>query len=62
MGCEKCAEKIRAAPEKVQKVDHVDVRLEKNWAEVFCDRANAPEDEALIQAVVSAGYQTVGID
>lgn len=62
MGCEKCAEKIKAALEKVQKVDHVDVRLEKKWAEIFCDRADAPEDEALIRAVTGAGYQVAGID
>lgn len=62
MRCEKCAEKVRAALEAVDKAVRVDVRLEKGWAEVFCDREDAPEDAALKEAAASAGYQVTGID
>lgn len=62
MGCEKCAAKIKAALEAVPDVTEVCVRLDKKWAEVFCDRAAEPNDAALIEAVAAAGYEIVGID
>ncbi len=62
MGCEKCAGKVEDALSAVKNVDRVAVRLDKKWAEVFCDRANAPDDGALIKAVEAAGYEAVGID
>lgn len=62
MGCEKCAGKVEDALSAVKNVDRVAVRLDKKWAEVFCDRANAPDDGALIKAVEAAGYEVVGID
>lgn len=62
MGCETCAARVKAALEAVAKVDHVDVRLDRKWAEVFCDRADEPDDNALTEAVVCAGYQVTGID
>ncbi len=62
MGCEHCAAKIKEALENTDKVKSVEVRQDKNWAEVFCDRADAPLDEALILAVEKAGYRVLGID
>lgn len=62
MGCERCAADVRTALEAVAQVDHVDVRPEKGWAEVFCNRATPPDDAALANAVANAGYQVTGID
>lgn len=62
MGCENCAAKVKTALEAVGNVERVDARLDKNWAEVFCDRAHAPDDAALAAAVEAAGYTVMGID
>lgn len=62
MGCEKCAAKVKAALEPVKGVSRVEVRLDKGWAEVFCDRAAAPDDAALTAAVEAADYHVTGID
>ena len=62
MACTHCAETVRAALEAVEQVDRVEVRLEEGWAEVFCDRAHAPEDAVLTAAVEAAGYTVTGID
>ncbi len=62
MGCERCAEKVRAALEAVEGVTRVEVRLDKGWAEAFCDRAVPPEDAALEEAIARLGYRVAGID
>ena len=62
MACESCAEKVRAALAKAANATGVEVRLDRGWAEVFCDRENPPEDAALVAAVEAAGCSAVGID
>lgn len=62
MACEKCAEKVKAALEAVEHVTGADVRPDKGWAEVFCDRADPPDDAALTEAAVRLGYRVTGID
>ena len=62
LGCEECAAKIRGALEAVKGVFRVEVRLDKGWAEVFCNRDSAPDDNALVSAVETEGYHVTGID
>ena len=62
MKCEGCVGKVKAALEALPKVEHVEVRLDKGWAEVFCRRENAPSDDALTTAVEQAGFAVEGID
>ena len=62
MACERCAENVRAALEPIPGVERVEVRLEKQWAEVFAEKDANPEDAALTAAVEKAGYSVRGID
>ena len=62
MKCEKCAAKAKAALEAVSGTSNAEVKLEKGWAEVFCNRESAPADDALIQAITEAGFTVTGID
>jgi len=62
MECAGCADRLKAALENVPLVSSVDVRLDKRWAEVFCDRNNPPADEALARAVEVAGFKFMAID
>ena len=62
MRCEGCAGKVKAALEALPKVEHVEVRLDKGWAEVFCRREDAPSNDALTTAVEQAGFAVEGID
>lgn len=63
MGCEKCAEAVRAALEAVAGVERVEVKPDKKWAEVFMAKDTEVSDEALKEAVAQLGkYNVVGID
>lgn len=62
MKCEACGAKIKDALEPVEGVTRVEVRLDKGWAEVFCDKNAAPDDGAITAAVELAGYHVTGID
>lgn len=62
MACERCAEKVKAALEAMEHVTWTEVRLDKGWAEVFCDRVAPPDDAALTDAVAHLGYRVTGID
>lgn len=63
MGCEKCAAKVQAALEQVAGVDHVEVKLDKQWAEVFVGKDAVVSDEDLKAAVEKyESYRVVGID
>ena len=62
MCCEHCGEKIKNALEKVPKVERVEIRLDKKWAEVFCDQKDAPDDAALEKAANDAGVDVDAID
>ena len=62
MKCGHCASAVKKALEAVPGIERVDVRLEKNWAEVFVGLENIPADEALTAAVKSCGFAVLGID
>lgn len=62
MGCEKCAEKVKAALEPIEGIERVDVRLDKKWAEVFVEKDADLDDVRLTKVVEDAGYSVVGID
>ena len=62
MKCGRCASAVKKALEAVPGVECVDVRLEKNWAEVFVGLENIPADEALTAAVEPCGFAVTGID
>ncbi len=62
MVCENCAAKVENALAQIAGVTGVKVRLDKKWAEVYCDKNAAPDENALIQAAESCGYKVIGID
>ena len=63
MGCEHCAEKMKTALEAVPGVERADVRIDKNWAEVFVEKDKNPDDKELIAAVEQFDkYKVTGID
>lgn len=57
-----CADKIRAALERLPGVHSVNVRPNHGWAEVFQDRNKPVPEELLINAMEQAGYTVKGID
>ena len=59
MSCQKCADKISAALEAIPGVKHVQVLLDKGWAEVYPKASAIIYDASLIDAVESAGQYTV---
>ena len=62
-GIEEAAEtvSIKTALESVPKVHRVEVRPNKGFAEVFCDRNDAPDDQALTDALSKAGWRLTAI-
>lgn len=63
IGCEACADKIQGALEKVSGVEHVEMKTEKNWAEVFMKKDAIVSDELLKSAVEQCGgYRVTGIE
>ncbi len=40
----------------------MEIRLDKKWAEVFCDQKDAPDDAALEKAANDAGFDVDAID
>lgn len=63
MICDNCAAEIQKALEELPGADHVQVRLDKNWAEVFMDK-NAPVSDEAIRLVIEQfeNYSVTGID
>ncbi|MCI8890834.1 MAG: TIGR04076 family protein [Eubacterium sp.] len=60
---EYCVSQLKRALRTVHGVEHVDVRLDKNWAEVFVGQDADVSDEALRIAVEQfEKYSVVGID
>ena len=63
IGCETCAGKIQEALEKVSGVEKVEVKTEKNWAEVFIEKDAVVCDTLLKSAVEQCGdYIVTGIE
>lgn len=62
MKCEKCAAKVHDALAQLEGVTGVEVKLVKNWAEVFTDKNSAPDDALLTAAVEACGFSVTGID
>lgn len=63
MTCEHCAETIKNALELITGVDYVEVRPDKNWAEVFLKKDADVPDEKLILAIEQfEKYNVTGID
>lgn len=62
MGCENCAKKVQAALAAVDGVERAEVRLDKNWAEVFPKAGIQVSEKMLRTAVEQAGYVVEGID
>lgn len=61
--CGACADKIQKALEKVPGVEHVEMKTEKNWAEVFMEKDMVASDELLKLAVEQCGeYMVTGIE
>lgn len=59
MGCETQADKIQSALEQVSGVESVQMKLAKNWAEVFIKKDASISDELLREAVEQCGRYTV---
>lgn len=53
---------VEAKLKVVQKVNGVTVRVDKGWAEVFCNRDDAPTDEDLVAATKDGGCEVLRID
>lgn len=62
MKCEKCAAKVKAALENIGGAEQVDVRLDKNWAEIFVKRGECPNYDEIISAVDNAGFKVTVIE
>lgn len=63
MSGEGCAAAIEDSLEAVPGVDYADVRLDKNWAEVFLEKDASVPDEALRMAVEQfEKFSVTGID
>lgn len=63
MTSEYCAAQIQKSISKISGVDHVNVRLDKNWAEVFVQKDTEVSDESLRMAVEQyEKYSVTGID
>lgn len=62
MACEKCAAKVQSTLAQIMGVTGVEVKLDRKWAEVYCDKNVAPAESDLTAAVEALGYTVAGID
>ena len=53
---------VQNALAQINGVTGVEVKLDKNWAEVYCDKEAVPADSDLTAAVEALGYTVTGID
>lgn len=62
MKCEKCAVKVKAALDNIDGAEHVDIRLDKGWAEIFVKHGECPDSDKITSAVENAGFKVTVIE
>ncbi len=63
MVCQNCADNVKKSLEEVSGVSYAEVKLDKNWAEVYMDK-NAPVSDEALRLVIEQfeNYSVTGID
>ena len=61
--CQNCADNVKKSLEDVSGVSYAEVKLDKNWAEVYMDK-NAPVSDEALRLVIEQfeNYSVTGID